>query len=252
MNHSISTAVIIAAGMGTRLKHLGKSMPKGFLKFGDLPIVEESIQRLLLAAINRIIIVTGYQADYYEKLATDYPGLVVTVINAQYAETGSMFSLYQVRSHVRNDFLLLESDLIYEQQALTKVLAAESDTAVLVSGFTRAGDEVYVNGKDGLITGMSKDAAQLDNIVGELVGITKISSRFWTEMLRSAEASFETSLTIGYETDCMMAALEAQPLYYKLVEDLIWAEIDDEGHLARARDEVYPKIIKRDRSPSLS
>ena len=51
----MKTAVILAAGRGTRLGPRGKTMPKGFLRIGDRPIVEESIARLRMAGIDLLV-----------------------------------------------------------------------------------------------------------------------------------------------------------------------------------------------------
>ena len=65
----VRTAVILAAGMGTRLGERTKHEPKGFIRIGDTPIIEQSIRKLLKAGINRIVIGTGYLAEAYERLA---------------------------------------------------------------------------------------------------------------------------------------------------------------------------------------
>ena len=54
----VQTAVILAAGMGTRLGKQGEFQPKGFLRLGEKSIIEESVARLQRAGIERIIIVT--------------------------------------------------------------------------------------------------------------------------------------------------------------------------------------------------
>ena len=64
----IRSAVILAAGMGTRLQTEFPDMPKGFLRLGDSPIVEESVQLLVAAGIRDIVVVTGYHAAYYDEL----------------------------------------------------------------------------------------------------------------------------------------------------------------------------------------
>ena len=61
-----ATAVILAAGMGTRLRESHTGMPKGFLCLGEQPIVVESIARLRKAGINNILIVTGHLSEFYE------------------------------------------------------------------------------------------------------------------------------------------------------------------------------------------
>lgn len=245
----IGTAIILAAGMGTRLAGELDDRPKGFLKVGDRPIIEESIQRLVDAGIREVVIVTGHHAEFYASLDAD-PGLSVhTIHNSRYADSGSMYSLYCARHAVNDAFLLLESDLIYEPRALTALLECPADDAILLSGPTGAGDEVFVSTRDGNLAGMSKHADALGGddaeITGELVGISKISRPLFRIMRRIAEQAFAGSLHFDYETDCLVAAGTERRIACPLVPDLVWSEIDDPAHLRRARDTVYPEIRRR-------
>ena len=238
----IPTAVILAAGMGIRLNELGKSIPKGFLQFGKQPIIEESIERLLHCGIQTIIIVTGHLSEFYERLKERYPQ-IVTVSNPQYAESGSLCSLYCARKLIDSDFILLESDLIYEQRALETVLTFPKDNVILLSGPTNAGDEVYVETSGETLVAMSKNKADLGNqIAGELVGISKISQSLFHRMLQQAELMFETSLKVDYESDGLVAVAQFYPVYYTVIPDLLWAEIDDQQHLLRVKEQIYPDI----------
>lgn len=243
MPTSIRTAVILAAGMGVRLKELGQRLPKGFLRLGERPIVEESLDRLRAAGIERTLIVTGHQRDFYEDLRLARGGSVTTVHNPRFAESGSMYSLWHARELLAEDFLLLESDLVYEPRALAELLAHPAPDVLLVSGPTGAGDEVWVEAEDGRLTDMSKDSRRLaGTIAGELVGITKVSRALFAEMLRVAERLFRETLKVDYETDALVQAGRTRPIACHLVHDLVWAEIDDEQHLERARTSVYPRL----------
>ena len=239
----MTVAVILAAGQGTRLREVVSEGPKGFLRLGKQPIIQESLEKLLAAGIDEVVIVTGYGSGHYEALASLYSGKVRTIHNEKFAESGSMYSLYRARHVVKTPFLLLESDLIYEPRALQVLIEHSGGEAILISGPTHAGDEVYVATRDGNLDGMSKDPAALDGeIAGELVGISKISADLFARMLRISEMVFETSLKFDYETDALVAAGKEMPIPCTLVKDLLWAEIDDPRHLQRARDEIYPKI----------
>jgi len=117
----VKTAVILAAGRGTRLKELGKEIPKGFLQLGEKPIIVESLEKLSAVGIERVVIVTGHCAEKYEELArsgnseaeiqgqTETQGpsdtvtrssaratlpRIITVHNDKYADSGSLYSLY--------------------------------------------------------------------------------------------------------------------------------------------------------------
>ena len=243
----IGTAIILAAGMGVRLKGLGKLLSKGCIRLGEKTIVEESVLRLLAVGIERIVIVTGHLAQQYEPLRHRYPAIVQLVHNPCYADSGSMYSLNCARRYVREDFLLLESDLIYERQALTTLLAYPEDNVVLLSGFTNSRDEVFVQTNSGCLMAMSKDRDSLGpHVTGELVGISKISQRLYRVMLQKAVERFHTSRHMDYETDCMVAAARLIPVNCHVVEDLAWSEMDDEWQLIRARDKVYSVILQRD------
>jgi len=248
--YQIKVAVILAAGMGTRLGAEGRSQPKGFLRIGTEPIIEESLARLRRAGIERVLIVTGHCREWYDKLARASRGFVSTVHNPRYRDSGSMYSLYCAKDDIDDDFLLLESDLIYEQNALRSALEFPKDNCLLLSGFTKSGDEVYVQQDERGLVAMSKDRSQLGHVSGELVGITRVSTTLFSQMLAVAEEAFENDLYCDYETDCLVMTAARYPVYCHLVPGLAWAEIDDAAHLERARTIVYPEIERRDAAES--
>lgn len=240
----ITTAVILAAGMGMRLGPVGTTQPKGLLRLGPQPIITESIAQLRHHGITRIVIVTGHRADQLAPLAATASDIVL-VHNPRYAESGSMYSLYCARTLLDEPFLLLESDLVYEPRAIAAVLDAPGPDVILLSGPTGAGDEVYAAGDGHRLAGLSKDRAALPNVVGELVGISKISVPLFTHMLAAAERAFQTTLQVAYETDMLIAAAQTIPVAYELIPDLVWTEIDDTAQLERARLHIYPEVVRR-------
>ena len=246
MSAPVRTAVILAAGRGTRLGEAGAEIPKGFIQLGAHAIVEESIVRLRRAGIERIIIVTGHQQQWYEALADRLGSFVQTVHNPQFATCGSLYSLACARADLQEDFLLLESDLLYEQRALTTLMHGGPD-AVLLSGPTGAGDEVWVETRDGRLANMSKNRRALGaEPVGEFVGITRLSRNLFELLMELALERLADDPMLEYEVDGLVALAGAAPLPCTRVDDLLWTEIDDEGQLLRARTVTYPAIVRRD------
>jgi choline kinase len=239
-------AVILAAGLGTRLAAELQDRPKGFLTLGAKPIVEESIECLAAEGIDDIVVVTGHLAGHYEDLSRKQAGLVRTVHNDRFADSGSMYSLYCARALVRGPFLLLESDLVYEPRALTALLDGPAEDAILLSGFTGAGDEVYVETRDGNLVGMSKRRADLGNgEVAELVGISRVSTALFDLMCGIAAEAFRKSLHFDYETGGLVAAGRRRPIACPVIPDLLWGEIDLPSHLVRVSERVYPEVLRR-------
>jgi CTP:phosphocholine cytidylyltransferase-like protein len=99
----IREAVIVGAGLGSRLKDMTKDRPKGFLELDGMYLVEMSVRKLIEHGIERIIIGTGYCSEWYDELAKKYPA-IETVHNANYAGTGSMGTLEVCAPLVRVTF----------------------------------------------------------------------------------------------------------------------------------------------------
>ena len=243
----VRLAVILGAGMGVRLKEIGREAPKGFLRLGERPIVAESVERLLSSGIERIVIATGHHREFYDELARAHAGRITTVHNARYADSGSLYSLWCAREHLDEDFLLLESDLIFERRALREALDHPSRDCLLVSEPTGARDEVWVEARDGQLVDMSKNRARLGPaILGELVGITKVSQPFFRAMLTVGERLFRETLKVDYELEGLVQAARIVPMPCHVVPGLVWAEIDDLHHLERARATIYPRLLAAD------
>ncbi|NMY91159.1 NTP transferase domain-containing protein [Pseudomonas oryzihabitans] len=245
MNNVIELAVVLAAGRGSRLGGAGLEKPKGFIQFGTKPIIEESVDSLLQTGIRRIILVVGHLASFYEDLAVRYPGIIELVHNPDYAISGSMNSLYRARSYIQEDFLLLESDLVYEPRALRAVLAAAESSLMLVSGATGSNDEVYVEAQGVQLTNLSKRRNELKgSVIGELVGITRLDQRCFKLMCCHAERVFEQTLHLEYE-QALVAAAQQSAVHCLLIDDLVWSEIDTEEHRARVQERIYPRIMAK-------
>jgi 2-aminoethylphosphonate-pyruvate transaminase len=235
MGINITQAVILAAGMGVRLKELNRGIPKGFISLADdVPIIEHSIEALLACGISDIIIVTGFMNEYYENLRSKYPQ-IKTVRNEKFSETGTMYSLWCARKLINTDFILLESDLIFETRAISELLESPVKNSLLITGKTEAGDEVYVEADGDSVKQISKDKKVLGSIVGEFIGVCRLSYAFYLKLIPIAEESFESDLKVSYDMDCFVTAADKTPLGFLKIENLLWAEIDDALQLKRAQ-----------------
>jgi len=241
----LTTALILAAGMGTRLLDLGKEAPKGFLRLGEKTIIEESLDKLKACGLRKVILVTGHLSEMYDELAAVSGGFVQTIKNEIFATSGSGYSFCLAGDLITpdEDFLLLESDLIYEKRALRVLLEDPRPDIILLSGKTSSGDEVYVETRGGDLVAMAKDKTLLGpETTGELVGISKISAKLFSACCETGKRLFKKSLKVEYEA-ILTETAKTYPIPCHLVPDLTWAEIDDENHLARARSTVYQKTL---------
>ncbi|GAB1772730.1 2-aminoethylphosphonate aminotransferase [Priestia megaterium] len=244
----IKTAVILAAGMGSRIRRRAGNRPKGFLMIDEKSIIEHSISKLIEAGVKTIFIGTGYMKEEYEKLMNKYPQ-IKCVNNSRYETTGSLFTLYQFKDHIKDDFLLLESDVIYEKSALKTLVNHSRSDVILASKLNGAGDEVYIetDGNNNL-KNMSKQKEELSSIYAELVGLTKLSYATFQRLCDEANTLFQFSQTIDYEYGLVKIS-EKTNVYIHKLDNLAWCEVDDEDHWVRATTIVYPIIKAREGIP---
>ena len=258
----ISTAVILAAGMGIRLRNVIGVCPKGLLEIDGKSLIIRSLERLKKEGIDRVVMVTGFQKTMYHKHLRHETSLpdIEFIHSSRFAETGSMHSLFVAQDVLLDDFLLLESDLLYESRALPSVLNYEEPDVVLASGKTGSNDEVYIYGENhgersdyettsstvsGDIAAISKQPRQHLQVQGELVGISKISQN----LLRTMCAHHEENLTFpcsNHYEECISEVSTEQVVHFLRVDDLVWTEIDDQSHYDRAVKKIYPGIIRQE------
>ncbi len=238
----IRQAVILAAGLGSRLKDRTANMPKGFLEFDGVPIIEASVRKLIAAGVEDIVIGTGHCSGYFGHLAEKYD-CVRLVKNENYADTGSMGTLACCVPYVEHDFLLLESDLVYDGIGLTVLINDPRRDVILASGRTGSGDEVYLETASGqVLVKHSKRREDLGSVYAELVGITKLTPETARLMVDFMEANLGTVPKMEYEQAMSGVSSSGHPIYVRKVEYYTWCEIDDENHLARAAEKIYPRV----------
>jgi len=243
----VEVAVVLAAGLGSRLSAHWDEQPKGLFPVDGETLVGRSVRLLRDVGVERVVLVAGHLAPAYHAFARECSGVEV-VENPDYATTGSMASLAVALPRLEGDFLLLESDLFYEPRALSAVLDHGADDVLLASGPTGAGDEVYVSAVDGRLRGLSKQRDELDAVVGELVGILRVGH----DLARDLGERFRAFVArnghgrMAYETDALVAAAAHRPVAVCLVDDLLWGELDDERHLRRLREELLPAWRRRE------
>lgn len=238
----VKTAVIMAAGLGTRFGKMTETVPKGFVECGNISMVERSIQTLLLCGIQRIIIGTGYLKEKYEALKEVYPQ-IECVFSPRYAETNSMYTLWNCREVIGDDdFLLLESDLVFEQKAITSLLECPEPDIMLITPVTKFQDQYYVEyGEGNRLTRCSTIETELD-AKGELVGIHKLSNKFYRAMCEDYAQKVEDKPKLGYEYELLTMSQEIMKVYVLRVEGLKWYEIDDVDDLNYAEQHILPYL----------
>lgn len=235
----------MAAGLGSRFGAMTETMPKGFIEAGGVPMVVRSVETLLDCGIERIIIGTGYKREAYEALARRYPQ-IECVYSPRYAQTNSMWTLWNCRQAVGgDDFLLLESDLIYSPSAITALADSPYADAMLITPVRKFQDQYYVEADAGGI--LTRCSTQKDEVQaqGELVGIHRLSNAFYRRMCSEYAKIADGQPKLGYEYQLLWMSNNASPVHVVCRDDVQWYEIDDEDDLRYAEENIINNLEYR-------
>lgn len=247
-------AIILAAGMGTRIPQYTQAMPKCMIRINGKPMLAHTVDALREAGITRIIIGLGYKGQVIRDfIAESYPvatGLSFAFVeNPVYDTTNNIYSLYLIRDYFsEDDTLLLESDLIYDKEILKELLALPAANAAVLSPF-----ESWMDGScclldgSGHITGMvGKKDFRYEDAAGyyKTVNIWKFSKDFISATYIPSLASYMASYGKNeyYETVLKLVA-ENDPtaLGSLVISGDHWYEVDDIADLSVAEKRFSPR-----------
>ncbi|MGD9302587.1 MAG: phosphocholine cytidylyltransferase family protein [Desulfobacterales bacterium] len=241
-------AVILAAGKGTRLKAKTDTLPKAMIEIEHKPLLEYSLDSLSENGIADVILVVGFRHETItRRYGTDYRGLKIRyVFNDNFAGSGSMYSLALARDIIEDEILLLESDLLYESRAISRLLNDGHPNSILVAGVSGSGDEVYIcaNQKQE-ITELGKNIpmSSRETAIGELAGISRFKSNFLQLVFSNAQKDFQNgTLNYHYEDCVFRTSQQTTPIHAVPGQDLAWIEIDTAEDLLKARKLIHPLI----------
>ncbi len=128
----ITTAAILAAGVGSRLDPLTRDRPKCLVKVGGRPILQHQLDALRAAGIERVIIVVGYQEAAVRTWCRAYRGLSIDCVsNVDYEFTSNMYSALLLRPQLDGvPFLLCNGDVVYDENIVLRMAEDDQHDAV--------------------------------------------------------------------------------------------------------------------------
>jgi len=176
-------AIILAAGSGTRLKHLTKSDPKCMVKLNGKPLVEYQLNAMQMNEINKVNMVCGYKHEKIKYKNVSY------FINKKYAETNMVYSLFCAKEVLNSghDIIISYGDIIYSREILNLFISSNSEINIAVDldwqkyWEQRMDDplqdaETLKFDKDFNIYELGKRPKSLAEIQGQYIGLIKLKA----------------------------------------------------------------------------
>lgn len=225
-------AVILAAGVASRLRPLTNNTPKCLLKVGDKSILERTIDNLVKNNIIEIIVVTGFLREMIEDFLTqNYPNLNFTFIyNEKYDSTNNIYSLWLAKCKMLGyEMLLMDSDIIFDSRIIGQLISSEHENNLALRSTEKLSEEEIkcLLNDDGSIKEIGK-LIDPKEAVGESIGIEKFSKELVLRLYTILDRKIldEKAVNIFYEAAFQDAMNSGAKIFPVDVEQYKCMEID--------------------------
>ena len=182
MNTSKAKAIIIAAGLGSRLKNYTENLPKCMLKFGDKTLLERQIEAYRNCGINNISVIRGYKKEkinyedlrYYE--------------NPDFENNNILNSLFYAEEELNGNVIVAYSDILFEASVVRRLLESQADISIVVDidwrGYYDGRKEHPIEEAENVIFNANNEVLKIgkiltekDDVHGEFIGMLKFTPR---------------------------------------------------------------------------
>lgn len=169
-------ALILAAGLGTRLAPLTDDRPKSLVEVNGKAILLKQIENLHKNGIKDIIIISGYKSEILEnKIKSLYPE--IKIINSKdYKTTNNMYSAYLAHDELKdNDFLMMNADVFYDESVIEELIKFNYENAIVTDIGNYLEESMKVIEKNGRLVKISKQISK-EEALGASIDVYKFSS----------------------------------------------------------------------------
>ena len=225
--------IILAAGIGKRLRHYTLDTPKPLLKVGAKSLLHYKVESLRRHGFQDkdIVVVLGYRQQQIKK---DFPGLTF-IFNQHYFTRNNLYSLWLARQHTTEGFFLFNADTIHSREIFRRMFASTWESAIAVDSAVKSSDDLsaLVDEKQGVIQVDFNLSADL--IFGKAAQFSRFSPADSKVFMRYVHQSlttqeFQKGANIHPPELCSALHLSAID-----IKGLPWCEVDTVDDLAEAR-----------------
>jgi len=241
-------AIIIAAGSGKRISNQVKNTPKSLVKINGTPIIEYQLSVLKKAGINDILIITGPNNEKFHLKDVEY------LKDQNYENHDILGSLMEAKNKIKNDVIVLYSDIIFELKIINQILNSKKDITIAVDmnwekmyeGRTEhpksEAENVQLDNAEKIIK-IQKNIQNQGKDIGEFLGIIKFSDngsklfiKKYNELIKTHTGVFHQAPSIlkAYVTDMIQELVDSKIDVEPILISGKWCEIDTMQDLKNA------------------
>lgn len=225
-------AVILSAGVGSRIRPLTDDRPKTLLTIGGIPILERMLTNIRASGIDEIVIVVGYLHEQIQTFVRNkFPELDIRfVINNRYRETNTGYSLMIAEELIAGfPFVKFDGDVVFELEVLQRLLDSDKANCLSIDRNIALDSEevkVILTG-DSRILRVSKTIAPA-SAIGESIGIEKIDAETGNLLFAELRTMMRSDNNLRQYYEGAYERLIANDIDFHAVDitALNWTEID--------------------------
>jgi NDP-sugar pyrophosphorylase family protein len=241
----VSTALLLAAGTGSRLSPLTDITPKCLVSVNEISILERLIHSLQLHNFKRLVVVIGHQADCIRDfLGARAGGMEITyIISPLYKTTNNIYSLWLARKAIEEPFLLIESDIVFDEALLENMLLPDRIALANLQPWMN-GTTVTINKRQLIDAFWCGGFTSHDVQHYKTVNMYSLSRVSWQLVRERLDQYIETNKVDGYY-ETVFAEMVAEgclsftPVFF---DPNRWYEIDTINDL-HAAEQIFPSTL---------
>ncbi len=244
-NERITTALLLAAGTGSRLYPLTRNSPKCLTLVNEKSILERLVVSLKLQGFKRLVIVTGYHGNCIrEFLGIKFDDITIQYIfSPLYKTTNNIYSLWMARKIINEPFMLIESDLVFDESLLDD-MCYPSRIAVAHMQAWMNGTTVIVDQTQSVKRFQIGTIEAYDDIRYKTVNIYSFSLSSWHAIVERLCRYISIGRVNNYYETVFAEMVADGSLYFQAVsfDNKPWYEIDTIADLVEA-EKLFPADI---------
>lgn len=231
-------ALILAAGLGTRLAPITNDRPKSLVPVNGRPILIKQIENLHENGIFDITIISGYKASILEKAVYDRWPEIRIVESVDYATTNNMYSAYlgiksMFPDGVIQPFLMMNADVFYDSSVITALLDNKASNAIVVDMGRYIEESMKVVEKDGRLIAISKQIMPEDTL-GSSIDVYKFSAEGGKAFFKCCREYIEGKKELKMWSEVALNDALSETIFEACPLRGRWLEIDNHEDLAAA------------------
>lgn len=234
-------AIILAAGVGSRIRPLTDNCPKCLLKVDGKTILEMMISHLQDCGINEVVFVLGYLQDQIKDFVkSNFPDLKSHfVTNERYAETNTGFSLMLAKDLINDStFIKFDADVVFDKEILKKLIECKYANCLCIDkDINLDAEEIKVIVEDENRVIKASKTVNPKDAIGESIGIEKINAETASILFAELEIMMENEQNHQeyYEGAYERLIDKNVPFYALDISGLKWTEIDTQEDFVTAK-----------------